>query len=188
MAGKKSAARELFLDGVRAKWFTLDEPDYKFSSDGNYGIGVLVDEQTQGLVNAAIIAVENDSGESGTRYDVGDTLKLNMSAGGINKKTKVRYTNTLLIYNPDTSQADAVTIKQLSRKSKLKIKMRVQSYPEVGKPDPETGEYPKGCRAGGISTKFVSMQILQLDGGEPTAAEQGFTPVEAGVEGGNDDY
>ena len=189
MAGKKSAERKIMLNDMRGKWFTLHEPDFKFGSDGNYGVGVILNEASAQVVNAAVIAVENESGESGPRYNDGDTLKVNMIAGGINKKTKKRFENTPIVYNADTSPATTETLKELTRKSKFNISVRVSSYPEIGKPDPETGEYPKGCRAGGISTKFLGMQIITLDAGEPSAAELGFSAVEVGAESaGGDDY
>jgi hypothetical protein len=174
MATKSS--REVFLNNLRGKWFTLVEPDIKFNDNGVYGVGAILDDAAAQALNGAISAVAQESDTAGKTYSAGEVVKANMKASGVSKfgpKKGQRWTATPLVYNPDLTPADAETIAELGRKSKFTLKVRVYSYPAIGKQQ-EDGSWPAGCRAGGISVGFVALQILNIDAGEPSPEEQGF--------------
>ena len=173
----QKSERSVFLKNLRGKWFTLDSPDFKFKSDGNYGVGVVLDEASAAELNKAIREVAEESGEQGKTYQPGEVAKCNMVGGGVVKhgpKKGERWKNTPLVYMPDLSPADPDSVKAIDRKTKFTIKARVGSYTAIGKQN-EDGTWPNGCRAGGVSIGFQALQILVLDAGEPTPQEQGFT-------------
>lgn len=182
----KNVEREVFLEGLRAKWYTLDEPDYKFNVAGVYGVGAVLDEAAAALLNKTIRFVENESGEIGRSYDKGEVLKANMTAQIRDKKTKALINFVPMVLLPDLTPAPTEDVKKLGRNSKFRLKVSVKSYAQVGKPIAEVGPdgqetgretWPTGCRAGGVSVKFRGLQILTFDAGEPTPEESGFSAV-----------
>lgn len=183
----KGATLEVMLEGLRAQWQTLTEPDFKFNDNGQYGIGVALDEASASKLNKAIRYVENESGEVGRAYAAGEVLKATMTAERRDKKTGKREALTPLVYTPDAQPASAEDKAQITRNAKYNLQVLVRDYPPVGKQIEEVGGdgqptgrmvWPTGCRAGGVSVKFKAVQIASYDAGLPTAAEAGFTPVQ----------